>query len=273
MTTMPISREAKQSAPIPPVSAPSESIVQRKPRGFFEAPPKFLFAFGLLVGVAVTAVTMYFVAPKSNSANPSVKGATAPTNTNTAVAQQPSEDPTKVATPTSKDHYRGVAPDKAKVVIVEYSDFQCPYCSRLQPTLQRVIDEYGDKVSWVFRQFPLPSPPQGAPSALASECAAEQGKFWEYADKLFANQASLAADYYPKLATELGLDATKFNSCISSNKYSDAVTAMATNGDAAGVSGTPSSFIYKGTDMKSGQAVSGALPYETFKAAIDSLLK
>ena len=248
---------------------------QRK-SGLLDAPPKTTFLMGLFAGVAVTAVTMFFIGSPAKSDNTSdVKGAVAKANVN--VAEQPvapTADATKITPPSKDDNYRGVAPEKAKVVLVEYSDFQCPYCSRLEPTLKRIVEENKDTVSWVYRHFPLTSiHPNAQPAALASECAAEQGKFADYADKLYENNTALNDALYTKLAKDLGLNESKFADCVSSKKYESKITAQMNEADAAGVTGTPATFVIKGTDLKTGELVSGALPYETLNPMITSLLK
>jgi protein-disulfide isomerase len=180
----------------------------------------------------------------------------------------PSPEPTSVPAVDNEDHIRG---DKnAAITIVEYSDFQCPFCSRFHPTMQQVMKNYNGKVRWVFRHFPLSFHPNAEPAANASECASEQGKFWEFADALFGNQESLGDDFYKKTAADLGLNAKKFADCLSSGKYLEKVRAQSQSGASAGVNGTPGSFVI-GED---GQAIpiKGALPYESVKAAIDSLL-
>ena len=171
---------------------------------------------------------------------------------------------------TDKDHIRGDI-KKAKVVMVEYSDFQCPYCGKHDPTMQKIMTDYGDQVAWVYRHFPLSFHANAAPAAVASECAAVQGKFWEFADAMFAEQSSLAGDaatasaFYAKTAQDLKLDMTKFNTCLTSGTYDSVVDAGLASGQAAGVSGTPATFV-------NGTLVSGAVPYATFKKMIDDAI-
>lgn len=167
------------------------------------------------------------------------------------------------------DHIRG--DQNAPVTIIEYSDFECPYCERFHPTMQQVMTNYDGKVRWIFRHFPLSFHPNAEPAALAAECAAEQGKFWEYGDALFANRASLGDELYTKLATDLGLNAGQFKECFDSDKYLDKIRTQAQEGAAAGVSGTPGSFVID----QDGNAIpiKGALPYESVAAAIDSALE
>ncbi|HXV77920.1 MAG TPA: thioredoxin domain-containing protein [Candidatus Polarisedimenticolaceae bacterium] len=156
-------------------------------------------------------------------------------------------------------------PVDAPVTIVEYSDFQCPYCARVGPTLDQIKQAYGDRVRIVFRDFPLPNHPQAIPAAQAAKCANEQGKFWDYHDKLFASQRELGPDKYKQFAVELGLDSEKFDACVDSNKYAQQVQLIATGGQQAGVTGTPAFFV-------NGRFVSGAKPFEAFKEIIDEEL-
>lgn len=162
------------------------------------------------------------------------------------------------------DHIRG--PKNALITIVEYSDFQCPFCARFHPEMQKVVTTYGDKVRWVFRHFPLNQiHPEAQKASEASECAAEQGKFWEYADKLFENQTQLGTTVYEKLAKDLSLNTGKFSSCLSSGKYAEKVNNSLVEGSRYGVQGTPGSFI-------NGQVVPGAVPFEQLKSIIDAQL-
>lgn len=180
----------------------------------------------------------------------------------------PEAQPTAVPVVSDDDHIRGNK--NAEVTIIEYSDFECPFCNNFHPTLQQVMDNYGDKVRWVYRHFPLSFHPQAQPSANAAECAAEQGKFWEYADGLFANQASLGDDFYKQLATNVGLNVAKWQDCYSAQKYNAKIETQAQDGAGAGVTGTPGSFIVD----KNGNAIpiKGALPYSSVSAAIDQIL-
>jgi protein-disulfide isomerase len=157
-------------------------------------------------------------------------------------------------------------PADAPVTIVEFSDFQCPFCSRVIPTLKRVEEEYGDKVRLVFRQFPLHRlHPQAQKAAEASLCAEDQGKFWEMHDAMFADQAGLAVDKLKEKAALLGLSMDAFNDCLDSDRYADRVDADLKAGADAGVSGTPALFI-------NGRFLSGAQPYDEIAKIIDDEL-
>jgi len=154
----------------------------------------------------------------------------------------------------------------AKVTIVEWSDFQCPFCSRVAPTLKQIEDAYGKDVKIVFRQQPLPFHNNAKPAAEASLAAHDQGKFWPYHDKLFANQGALDRASLEKYASELGLDMGKFKSALDSNKFTKAVEADSAAGMAVGANGTPTFFV-------NGREFVGAQPFESFKTVIDEEIK
>jgi protein-disulfide isomerase len=154
----------------------------------------------------------------------------------------------------------------APVTIVEFSDFQCPFCQSVEPTLKRLRETYGDRVRIVWKDFPLTSiHPQAFKAAEAAQCAREQGKFWEYHDRLFANQQALEPEFLKKYAADTGLDAPKFNSCLDTAKYAERVQAQMGAGSQLGVSSTPTLFV-------NGRLLSGAQPYETFTAIVDDEL-
>ena len=166
-----------------------------------------------------------------------------------------------------------VAPDDpvrgnpaAAVTIVEFSEYQCPFCARVNPTLDRIRQTYGDKVRIVFKDFPLPNHPQAPKAAEAAHCAAEHGKYWEMHDVMFANQRALEVPALKQYAAGLGLDMAKFTRCLDSGQYQSKVVAGAAQGDKLGVNSTPTLYI-------NGRPVIGAQPFEVFKAAIDEELR
>jgi len=170
---------------------------------------------------------------------------------------------------TNEDHVRGNL--KSKVTFVEYSDFECPFCSRFSKTVDEVYEEYGDKVRFVYRHFPLSFHPQSRSAALASECAGEQGKFWEYHNKLFENQKKLGEKVYNEIADDLGINNNKFKDCIKTEKYASKISSQAQGGGAAGVSGTPGSFIIDANGEKT--PIKGALPFDSVQPLIEAALK
>ncbi len=156
-------------------------------------------------------------------------------------------------------------PENAPVTIVEFSDFQCPFCSKVNETVAKVMETYPGKVRLVFRHFPLDFHQDAPKAAEASMCANEQGKFWEYHDQLFKNQQALKVDDLKQHAQAVGLDAAKFDQCLTSNKYADLVKKDMQAGKEVGVSGTPAFFI-------NGRQLSGAVPFEEFQKIIDQEL-
>lgn len=185
-----------------------------------------------------------------------------------AAAQVAADEPASIPIVSSADHIRG--DENAPITIIEYSDFECPYCSKFHETMVQVMEEYDGQVRWVYRHFPLSFHPNSQSAAEASECAANQGKFWEYADKLTENRASLGTETYLSIAEELGLNTTAFQSCLDNAEEKSTITTMYQGGIGAGVTGTPGSFII---DSKgSATPIKGALPFETVKTMLDEIL-
>ncbi|WP_281255467.1 DsbA family protein [Cystobacter ferrugineus] len=153
-------------------------------------------------------------------------------------------------------------PKDAKVTIVEWSDFECPFCGRVGPTLKQIKETYPKDVRVVFRHQPLPFHPNAKPAAEASMAAHEQGKFWEYHDKLFANQRALDRASLEKYAQELGLDVARFKAALDSGKFRAKVEADSSAGAAVGANGTPTFFV-------NGREFVGAQPFESFKRIIE----
>ena len=152
-------------------------------------------------------------------------------------------------------------PGDAPIEIVEFSDFECPYCKRATDTLDVLLDRYGDQLRFVFKDFPLPSHPNAFKAAEAGNCANEQGKFWEYHDKLFATQEALDVAALKTYAGDLGLDAEAFATCLDAGRYAAAVTQDLQTGRSSGASSTPTFFI-------NGRPVFGALPLDVFDQII-----
>jgi len=164
----------------------------------------------------------------------------------------------------------------AKVTVIEFSDFQCPFCRVLwKDTLPQLKKEYIDtgKIRFVYRDYPLPFHEGAAPYAQAAQCADDQGKFWEYHDKIFQEQDKSGQGTVPFVgvatlktwARDLGLDGGSFDQCLDSDKYKAEVEKDAADGVAAGVSGTPSTFV-------NGRILVGAQPFDAFKKLIDEEL-
>lgn len=157
------------------------------------------------------------------------------------------------------------SPD-APITIVEFSDFECPYCSRAEPVMQQVRTIYGEKVRVVFRHYPLPFHPNAPKAAEAAACADDQGKFWKMHEVLFANQKALEVEQLKIHARTIeGMDAAVFDACLDGGSKAEVVAADTAAGRAVGVTGTPAFFI-------NGIEISGAQPLENFKKIIDAEL-
>jgi len=205
-----------------------------------------------------------------------IKGGSNSDNSGNIVAPNPSPSPSPspggIALVDAKkwvDDDPSLGDKNAKLTIVEFSDFQCPFCGRFRTqTFDQIKKEYIDtgKVKFVFRDFPLSSiHPYAQKASEASECADEQGKFWEYHDKLFENQQALTIDNLKKYASDLSLDTKKFNDCLDSGKMVSEVNKDTQDATASGGSGTPYFLV-------GNRPVSGAQPFANFKAAIDAQL-
>ena len=163
------------------------------------------------------------------------------------------------------------APTKGKadapITLVEFSDFQCPYCQAAAPVLKQVADKFGDKVQIVYRQYPIPSlHPFAIKAAEASLCANEQGKFWELHDAMFADQKKLAVSDIKATAKQLGLNSKKFDSCLDSGRFVEQVQNDQREAERSGVNGTPAMFI-------NGHYVEGgSVPFSTIEALINKEL-
>ena len=157
-------------------------------------------------------------------------------------------------------------PAKAAVTIIEFSEFQCPYCSKVGPTLKQVEAEFKGKVRIAFKHLPLPFHNNAQIAAEAAMAAHEQGKFWEMHDKLFANQQALERPALEKYAQELGLNMTKFRATLDSGKYKAHVQRDAAQAASVGATGTPTFFL-------NGKKLVGAKPFEEFKRLIEEELR
>jgi protein-disulfide isomerase len=158
-------------------------------------------------------------------------------------------------------------PIGAPVQIVMYSDYQCPFCARVEPTLEKVKQAYGERVRIVFRDFPLTSiHPRATDAAKAAHCAHEQGRFWEYHDRLFSNQGRMAASDLLQHATDIGLDTARFTTCAAGEGVEAIVRANTASGEALGVSATPAFFV-------NGRFMPGAQPFEAFQRVIEDELR
>lgn len=173
------------------------------------------------------------------------------------------EEPEPTRIPVSAEGAFTQGPKDARVTIVEFSDFQCPFCSRVVATLKEVMRLYPRQVRLAFRDFPIVSLHPKAPKAAeAARCAGEHGKFWEYHDLLFESQAQATIADFKRFAEQLKLDANGFAACLESGKHAAAVASDVQEGTRLGITGTPTFFI-------NGRLVVGALPLETFQRLIE----
>lgn len=239
-------------------------------KDFFDMSPQQSMAMGALGAIAVVAVVGFFITLGGGSSTG--VGSKAANNANANVNTAPAPTPAPAAggnaaalSPVTDDDYIRGNPD-AKITMIEFSDFECPFCARHLPTLNQVLDQYGDDVRLIYRHFPLTSiHPNAQKAAEASECAGEQGKFWEMHDLMFANQTALTVPSLKGYAGQIGLSQSQFDSCLDSGQYANKVQAQAQEGQAAGVTGTPGTFV-------NGQLVKGAYPLSTFTQIIDAAL-
>jgi protein-disulfide isomerase len=166
----------------------------------------------------------------------------------------------------STDNQPSLGPSNAPVTIVEFSDYQCPYCQVWdQQVYQQLMTSYPNKIRFVYRDLPLPMHPEAIPAAEAADCAGEQGAYWKYHDALFAQQYGLSRSAYDHYAADLGLDSKAFASCLDSQRNLSKVQANASDAASAGLNSTPSFVI-------NGRVLIGALPLSDFKAVIDEEL-
>jgi protein-disulfide isomerase len=157
-------------------------------------------------------------------------------------------------------------PANAPITIVEFSDFECPFCSKAEPTVKALLAKYPEKIRLVYRDYPLPMHPRAPKAAEAAHCADDQGKYWEMHEKLFANNTKLEVSDLKAHAREIqGLDGAKFDRCLDSGEKAPLVEKNKKAGEEVGVSGTPAFFI-------NGRQLSGAQPLEAFTAIVDQEL-
>lgn len=248
---------------------------QKTSTSMFEgASPKLTFVFGVIAGVAATSLLIlgfnFFKAPGTATA----KSSTNTSTTNTSTTGAPTYSDVKAVS--DSDYIRG---DKnAKITLVEYSDYECPFCKSFHPTMQQVMSNYGGKVRWVYRHFPLSFHANAPKEAEAALCVGDQGgadKYWDFTDKIFqrttSNGTGFALTDLPALAKEVGVNQAKFEDCLNNGKMTARVQAETTDGTNGGASGTPTTFIV-GPDGKNISVIPGALPYDQVKTQLDQAL-
>ena len=184
-----------------------------------------------------------------------------------SVPQAPAEPVAKDVVPVDPAEDNIMGDKGALISVIEYSDFECPFCVRHHGTMKQLVAEMDD-VNWVYRHYPLPFHSNSQKAAEASECAAEQGKFWEFADKVF--ESGPAVSSLTGYAGELGLDTGDFDDCLNSGKYEQKVNDQMDAGSNSGISGTPGNIVIN-NKTKETKFVSGAQPIAAFKNAIEVL--
>ena len=262
-TTPPSSQETSSG----PSAAPLSSTERRRR---VSVPVPLLLVLTFLVGLAAgfliwgLSVEKYRLqaeaAEKALAAASSGSGETAANTT-----QQQQQAPTRYKIPI--EGAPSIGPADAPITLVEFSDYECPYCTKWHTEVyHRLLEEYQGKVRFVYKDFPLYSIHSNAISAAESAyCAGEQGKYWEFHDRLFAENVKLGLETYQNIAKETGLDQEKFNTCVTNRTYQGQVEASYQWAAKLGVQSTPTFFI-------NGLAVVGAQPYEVFKGVIDKEL-
>lgn len=236
--------------------------------------PKFAFWAGVVSTVAVASL-LGFIVLLGVLLSDRTAGAARPTVGSTPTAQAPSGPPpddkrTINIKPVSKeDHIRG--PKDAKITLIEFSDLECPFCKRFHDPMKQLVAAFPKDVAWIYRHFPLDQLHSKARrEAAASECASEQGKFWEFVDGIFAVTPSndgLDPAELPKIAQRAGVrDLNKFNKCLETGKYKEKVQAQLDDAVAAGGRGTPYSVVFAG-DQKI--PLDGAVGFEQLKSLVE----
>ncbi len=229
-------------------------------QGFWDGSPKVMFLMGLFLGIAVCATVGLGLVVGGVVNGGTARVAANPGNVPSGGALPSGGAPTPAGAPvkavSDADHVKGK--QDAKVTLIEYSDFECPFCKRFVPTIEQALAEFPNDVRVVYRHFPLRSiHPNAQKAGEAAECAGKiggGGKFWEMHDKLFA-AATFNVDAMKTMAKEIGLDQGKFNTCLDGNEMAEKVNTDFNEGGASGVEGTPATFV-------NGTLVSGAIPYD-----------
>ena len=265
----------EEEAPRPAARQPRATAAARpadSPRGLGQS---YLITMAASAVVLVFALAFFMAGFFTHAAVDDDGGGTTAAGNPTATTGQTGQTPVVQATPTpprvvaaSVDDDPAWGPEDAPVTIIEFSDFQCPFCSRFfAQTYPQIKQEYEGEVRFVYRDFPLTSIHENAQKAgEAGECADDQGKFWDYHDLLFNNASALDVTSLKGYASQLGLDSGAFDQCLDSGKYTEEVQKDYQEGITYGVTGTPAFFI-------NGVSIIGAQPYANFKAVIDAALQ
>ncbi|HYD35111.1 MAG TPA: thioredoxin domain-containing protein [Vitreimonas sp.] len=231
-----------------------------------------MFAAGFFLGSMWTENQLL----KNGTGVAAAPSAALPTDPSAVAPSGPTKDQlAQVPAVTDEDMQRGST--NPKITLIEYSDFECPFCQRFHPTMQQVMDEYGDQVQWVYRHYPLSFHPNAQKAAEAAECVNKVGgetAFWKYADAVFEENSKLGGTLTPEAiktaAQAAGVNMSSFQTCLDSGEMADKVSAQASGGSSAGVSGTPGTIIV--TEDGAQEMIPGALPFEQVKPMLDKYL-
>lgn len=240
--------------------------------------------FGLLFLIILFFVAGFF-GGSLRAENKIMRGGQAPTKQTTGADQdQPSPTADEKQKPNTlsqmpevdgDDHLRGA--ENPRIYLVEYSDYECPYCSRFHPTMQQVLEEYGDQVAWVYRHYPLSFHPNAQPAAEAAECIAEandEDAFWSFTDAIFEENEKLGgklnSDAIETAIVASGADLASTQKCMDAGEKRNEITEEMQGGSAAGISGTPGTILV--TADKEYKLISGSLPYAQVKQIIEQYL-
>ena len=236
----------------------SKPLNQRRPRWYKKWWGKIIIGFILLLLAMVIAMGFYVIRVATllrsgNLAQSDLFGTSSNVNLQEFNTLVTSDDPS-------------FGPRDAKLVIVEFSDFQCPFCKQSAPVVAEIKKNYGDKVLFIYRDFPLTSiHPQALLGAMAGACAHEQGGFWPMHDLIFENQDKITPENLKRFSIQIGLNSLQFSNCLDSGKYLSEIEQDLQEGYDAGASATPTFFI-------NGQPLAGAIPYLQFEQIILSEL-
>lgn len=246
--------------------------MENEPSLFDKLGPKTSYYFGLGTGLTAFFVVGFFVVlgilvfgweigPRGSGSAQGDDFAQVP----------PTAQPTPTIELSENDWVRGSK--DADITIVEYSDFDCPFCQRHHDTMNQIMDEYAGKVKWVYRHFPLTSlHPDAEAKANAAECAGDIGgndTFWTFADQIFEQSEGGTVAELAGIAADVGVNKSKFEKCLNDKKFADEVTADAQDAIKNGGTGTPYNVIISGDQQI---PVNGAVPFEQFKSILDSLV-
>lgn len=243
----------------------SEDTVTFKRRHLYSVLLPLAFVAGLALGYVFWGRSAPARASESQVAADSQAAADSQTAGEAAPQTAEQAEIRRYDVPVDDDPFIG--PEDAPITIIEFSDYQCPYCTQWHTEVfGKLRENYADKVRIVYRDFPLESiHPEATPAAEAANCALEQGKFWEYHDQLFTNQQKLGKEGYREFAGQVGLDLEQFDACLEERRYAEEVQADLNYAVQLGVRSTPTFFL-------NGIPLVGAQPYEVFSQVIEQEL-